>query len=182
METRNELLTRIQEYKTDFACYTYSCFNAFARIKKIEEKREKRIKTTNFISLALSVLSVSAFMSIATDLLSKEWSVMIATLLGFVSVLLNIHSLLSNAQRESYKYLMRAERVNILWKDTRNTEALIGMGRLSEQEIIEKLEYYQSESKKHAQEPLYISSEDYELARKQLADGQKSYTSDELNK
>lgn len=182
METRNQLLTRIQEYKTDFAYYTYSCFNAFARIKKVEDKRESRNKVINFSSLALSVLSISAFMSVATDSLSREWSVMIATILGFFSVLLNIYSLLSNTQRKSHKYFMRAELVNVLWKDTRTTEALIDIGLLSEQEIIEKIEYYQNESKKYALDPLYISPEDYELARRQLGDGQKYYTRDELNK
>lgn len=182
MERQEELLRRVQEYKADFVSYSYSCFNAFARIKKVEEGREKLIKNINLVSLALSILSISAFMAIATDVLSKGWSVMIATLLGFFSVLANIYSLLSNAQRESYKYLMRAERVNVLWKDTRNTEILIDTGLLSEQEIIEKIKYYQGESMKHAQDPLYISPEDYELARKQLADGQKSYEKEELTR
>lgn len=182
MERQEELLKRVQEYKTDFASYAYSCFNAFARVKKMEEGREKRTKNINLASLALSILSMSAFMIIITDTLSREWSVMIATLLGFLSVLLNIYSLLSDTQKGSYKYLMRAERVNVLWKDTRNTEILIDTGLLSEQEIIEKIKYYQGESMKHAQDPLYISPEDYELARKQLADGQKSYEKEELTR
>ncbi|KGN79496.1 hypothetical protein HR13_07065 [Porphyromonas gulae] len=181
MENNDYLLRRVQEYKTDFACYAYSCFNAFNRLSNLEQRKIKHIKLMNIFSLSLSVFSISAFMTQFLESIPKEISLLLATILGFISIILNLFSILSKEESQSKKYFIRAERVNVLWKEVRNIEALIYSGKISAEEVIDNLNYFQKETEKHATDPLYISPEDYDKARKQLKDGQKSYNEKELN-
>ncbi len=176
------LLQRVQEYKTDFACYSYSCFNAFRRLNEGESRRHKRRSIMNLISLLLSIFSISAFMTLVFDFFAKEVSLFIATILGIISIFLNLKDLIEKRKDISYEYFLRAERVNVLWKKTRDVEAMIKAGYMSEKDILDKITYFQTEAEKYALEPLYISREDYELAKEQLAQGQKSYNEEELTK
>lgn len=120
-------------------------------------------------------------MSQVLNLFAKDYSILLASILGLISIILNILSLLSIPEERSSDYLIRAEKVNILWKKTKDVENLAYAGSLSKEEIIRKLLYLQSEAEKNALNPLYISSEDYEKAKIQLSQGQKSYTRDDLN-
>lgn len=176
------LLQRVQEYKTDFACYSYSCFNAFKRLSEEESRRHKRRSSMNLISLLLSIFAISAFMTLAFDFFTKEVSLFIATILGLISIFLNLKDLTEKSKDVSYEYFLRAERVNVLWKKTRDIEAMIKAGCISVEDILAQITYFQSEAEKYALEPLYISHEDYELANEQLAQGQKSYNEEELTK
>ncbi|SUB89523.1 Uncharacterised protein [Porphyromonas macacae] len=103
------------------------------------------------------------------------------TILGFIAIVLNLSSLLVPSKEKSLEYFVRAEKVNMLWKKSRDLENLIKAGVLSKEEIAKELLYFQSEAEKNALTPLYIAPKDYEKARKQLAQGQKSYTSEDLN-
>lgn len=173
-ELRTEfLIQRIREYRADFAIYCYSCFNAFARLKKWEIRYKRIVTIINTLALVLSILTITSFVS--------EWGLSITTMLGFIAIVLNLSSLLVPSKENSLEYFVRAEKVNMLWKKSRDLENLIKAGVLSKEEIAKELLYFQSEAEKNALTPLYIAPEDYEKARKQLAQGQKSYTSEDLN-
>ena len=134
----------------------------------------------NVISLILSILGISAFITQVIDGLSREWSLFMATMLGLISIILNLLSLLHQYQEQSKEYFLRAEWVNVLWKKARNIEFLIQSEKISEEDIMKSIEYFQGEAEKYALKPLYITAEDYQMAREQLDKGQKSYTREEL--
>lgn len=175
------MIQRIKEYKTDFAYYSESCFNAFKRLKVKEKKKRARIKRMNICSLVLSILTISVFMTQILDLFTKEWSVLIASVSGLISIILNILSLLSVSEEKSSDYLIRAEKANILCKKARDIQNLASAGCLSKEQIVKELLYLQAESEKNALSPLPIMSEDYEKAKQQILQGVKSYTTDDLN-
>ena len=175
------MIQRIKGYKSDFAYYSFSCFNAFKRLKEKEEKKRTRIKRMNILSLVLSILTISVFMTQVLDLFAKEWSVLIASVLGLISIILNILSLLSMSEEKSSDYLIRAEKANILFKKAKDIQNLASAGCLSKEQMVKDLLYLQTESEKNALSPLPITSEDYEKAKQQLLQGETSYTTDDLN-
>jgi hypothetical protein len=82
---------------------------------------------------------------------------------------------------KSFKYLLRAEKINILFKQTKNVETFIKAGVLSDKEIAENIQRLQTKFENITiEEPLPVETIDYQTAKKQLQEGEKSYNDNEI--
>ncbi|HOF17039.1 MAG: hypothetical protein WBH71_05395 [Bacteroidales bacterium] len=181
MEKDNHLLERIRQYKVDFAYSAYTLFNAYKRHRNNERKRRKLYVILNLISIACSIATISLLMIFLSQSIGQHATLYVATILSFLSIMIGFYLIFNKNYEKSFKYLLRAEKINILFKQTKNVETFIKAGVLSDKEIAENIQRLQTKFENITiEEPLPVETIDYQTAKKQLQEGEKSYNDNEI--
>ena len=118
MENDNYLLERIRQYKVDFAYSAYALFNAYKRHRNKERKRKRLNVILNLISIGCSIATISLLMIFLSSSIGQHCTLYIATILFSINHD-RILSLFNKNDEHSLKYLRRAEKINILFKQTK---------------------------------------------------------------
>lgn len=181
MENDNYLLERIRQYKVDFAYSVYALFNAYKRHRNKERKRKRLNVILNLISIGCSIATISLLMIFLSSSIGQHGTLYIATILSFLSIMIGFYLLFNKNDEHSLKYLRRAEKINILFKQTKNIEAFINAGILSDEDITKNIQKLQADFENITiEELLPIETIDYQIAKKQLQEGEKSYDDNEI--
>lgn len=181
MDKDNLLLERIRQYKVDFAYSAYALFNAYKRHRNNERKQERLNVILSLISIGCSIATISLLMIFLSTSIGQHATLYIATALSFLSIMIGFYLFFHKSNEQSFKYLHRAEKINILFKHVKNIETFINAGILSDEKILESIQELQTKFEKITIEDLLpIEAVDYQTAKRQLQEGEKSYNSNEI--
>jgi len=178
---QNELFARLIEYRIDFAYTRQVYFNAFLRVNKQNKKIESRHKLFGFLSILISIITLSALTFYLSQAIKSNNIIFIVSGLSIISLAISIYLFSIKGPVNSNLFLERAEAYLILHKKAKNFEAICQAdSKITNEKVHEKLLYFENEQEKLIKLPLEIIEKDYALAKEQIRN-RKNYGYDEVD-
>lgn len=178
MEEKEQIFKRIQEYKVDFAFTRKQYYNAYLRLAKCNNRKERNRRRLTVFSIVNSVVTLSGllyYFTAGNDL----YALYLSTIFSVISISLGIYLHGLPRIEHALPYLKRAEEFTLLHKRAKNMIAIIGSTLEVDDSALKEylLELELASKQKHIDSmPLFVEPEDYAAAKKQIEAGELIYT------